>query len=344
MRLASIDWLRGVAVLCMILWHVVDAWTVPARDPLTFALLGFIGGWAAPLFLLLTGVSIALAGDAQLRKGVDRGAASRRLQKRGWQIFVLAHLFRFQAFLFNINGRWNAILKPDILNILGLGMVAGAIAWRRATTPARAVAWLAAPSIVIVALLTPLARRWWWPTLLHPRFEAYIRPVGNFGVFSLFPWIALVLIGVLVGLELLKGERGFRTLAAAGLACIAAGVIGMFLPTPFTTTFWADSMSWFVIRLGLMLAMMVAAWLWTRRWPAQPGSPLVLLGRTSLFVYWVHVELAYGALSYPLHHALSLTQSLTGFAMLTVLMYLLGTLWHRRSAGPLVPSHMRVAE
>jgi len=32
MRLASVDWLRGLAVLCMILWHVVDAWTVPERD------------------------------------------------------------------------------------------------------------------------------------------------------------------------------------------------------------------------------------------------------------------------------------------------------------------------
>jgi uncharacterized membrane protein len=341
MRLASVDWLRGVAVLCMILWHVVDAWTVPARDPLTFTLLGFIGGWAAPLFLLLTGVSISLAGDAQLRKGVDRGAASRRLQKRGWQIFMLAHLFRFQAFLLNINGRWNAILKPDILNILGLGMVFGSIAWRRATTPARAVAWLAAPSIVIVALITPLARGWWWPTLLHPRLEAYIRPVGNFGVFSLFPWIALVLIGVLVGLELSKGERAFRTLTFAGVALIAVGTIGMLMPTPFPTTFWADSISWFVMRLGLMLAMMVAAWWWTRRWPAQPESPLVLLGRTSLFVYWVHVELAYGALSYPLHHALSLPQSLTGYAVLTVLMYFLASLWLHRDRSPLTPAHMR---
>ena len=131
MRLASVDWLRGIAVLCMILWHVVDAWTVPERDPIAFKILGFIGGWAAPLFLLLTGVSIALAGDAQMRKGRSRADASRALQKRGWQIFLLAHLFRFQSFLFNVNGRWNTILKPDILNILGLGMVAAAIAWRR---------------------------------------------------------------------------------------------------------------------------------------------------------------------------------------------------------------------
>ncbi len=342
MRLASVDWLRGVAVLCMILWHVVDAWTVPARDPMTFKILGFIGGWAAPLFLLLTGVSVALAGDASLRKGRTRAEASRALQRRGWLIFLLAHLFRFQAFLFNVNGRWNAILKPDILNILGLGMVAAAIAWRRATSPARVLAWLVLPSIVIVVLLTPLARDWWWPTLLHPRFEAYIRPVGNFGVFALFPWIALVLIGVVVGLELLKGEHAFRRLALTGLILLVIGTIGMFLPTPFATSFWTNSLSWFVMRLGLMLAMMVAAWLWTRRWPVNPSSPLVRLGRTSLFVYWVHVELAYGAISYPLHHALTLTQSLIGYAALTTVMYLLATRWQQRTRGLLIPAHMRV--
>ena len=30
------------------------------------------------------------------------------------------------------------------------------------------------------------------------------------------------------------------------------------------------------------------------------------LGRTSLFIYWIHVELVYGLISLPLHRALSL--------------------------------------
>ena len=90
-----------------------------------------------------------------------------------------------------------------------------------------------------------------------------------------------------------------------------------------------------------MLAMLVGASLWTRRWPAKPASPLVLLGRTSLFVYWVHVEIAYGVLSYPLHRALSLGQSLAGYAGLTVVMYLLASLWLQRGRGSLTPAHMR---
>jgi hypothetical protein len=37
-------------------------------------------------------------------------------------------------------------------------------------------------------------------------------------------------------------------------------------------------------------------------------------------VYWVHVALAYGAFSAPLHQALSLPWALFAFALLTLLM------------------------
>jgi hypothetical protein len=69
---------------------------------------------------------------------------------------------------------------------------------------------------------------------------------------------------------------------------------------------------------------------------------MIVFGRTSLFVYWVHVELAYGNFSYALHHALTLPWSIAGYAGLTLLMLLAARLWMRHGPrGPLVPSHMR---
>jgi uncharacterized membrane protein len=198
-RLRYIDWLRGVAVLFMVMWHSIDAWTVQTgRESWAFTLILFAAGWAAPLFLLLAGVSVSLAAGARTKRGIARAEASWGLQKRGWQIFLLAHVFRFQSFLLNPNGTWNSILKPDILNILGLGLVAAAYCWRYAVSPKRAAGWLVGPALLVLAL-TPLSREWWWPTLLHVRFEAYIRPVGNFGVFSIFPAVAYVFVGAFVG-------------------------------------------------------------------------------------------------------------------------------------------------
>src|SRR5262245_31635841 len=99
-RKPHIDWVRGIAVLLMILWHAIDSWTVlDHRDTAAFVTVAFLGGWAAPLFVFLAGVSVPLAGGARMRRGLSRRAAAWTIQKRGWEIFLLAHVFRFQSFL-----------------------------------------------------------------------------------------------------------------------------------------------------------------------------------------------------------------------------------------------------
>src|SRR5437870_265257 len=114
-RRLYIDWLRGVAALVMIMWHSIDSWTAQetmVRESAMFGTITFLAGWAAPLFLFLAGVSLPLAGAARMARGLGRRAASAMLQRRGWQVFLIAHLFRLQSFLLNPNGRWNGLLKP----------------------------------------------------------------------------------------------------------------------------------------------------------------------------------------------------------------------------------------
>jgi uncharacterized membrane protein len=337
-RRTYIDWLRGLAVLIMMEWHAVDAWTAStAREGGAFRLASLVGGWAAPLFLFLAGVAIPLAGAARMRKsGVDQRGAAAALERRGWQVFALAHLFRFQSFLFDLSASWSSIFKPDILNILGLGLVAAAFGWGRATTQKKLTLFLVIPAAVVV-LVSPWSRAWEWPAALHPRLEAYIRPVGNYGVFTLFPWIAFVFAGAFAGAQVARerdpaADRGFHVrMAAAGLAIAGAGVLGKSLPAPFAASeFWSTSISFFLIRIGVMTIALAAAWLWLQRPSSRRWSPLVVFGRTSLFVYWVHVGLAYGAFSAPLHRALSLAGSMVAFFALTLLMLGLAVWWQKR--------------
>jgi uncharacterized membrane protein len=335
MRRPYIDWLRGLAVLIMMEWHALDAWTAAdARNTEAFRLATLLGGWAAPLFLFLAGVAIPFAGASKMRKnGGDRQAAAFALEVRGWQVFALAHLFRFQSFLFDLSAPWSSLFKPDILNILGLGLVAAAFCWGRATTPRRAVVALVVPAAIIV-LVTPWSLVWSWPAFLYPRLEAYIRPVGNLGVFTIFPWIAFVFIGAYAG-QLISAarpaaaERAFHVkLGAAGLAITAAGWVGSHLPAPFAASeFWTTSLSFFLIRMGVMTFGLGAAWAWMQRPASARWSPLVVFGRTSLFVYWVHVALAYGAFSAPLHRALPFGWAIVAFAGLVGLMLGLAIWW-----------------
>jgi hypothetical protein len=265
---------------------------------------------------------------------------------RGWQVFLLAHLFRFQSFLLSPNAAWNGLLKPDILNVLGLGMVMAAFAWGRATTPHSRLVWLLLPAIVVAVILTPWAPDWWWPSLLHPRLEGYLRVVGGNAVFSLFPAVAYVFAGTFVGSLLVEStsrtESRFLARAAwvgQGLLALATG--SMFVPLPPGVERWTGPALIVTLRVGAMLlALNVMRALLAGR-TLGPSNPMLALGRASLIVYWVHVELAYGNISYPLHKALSLGWALAGYAALTLAMYGLALRWLRRPRGtPLVPVHM----
>jgi uncharacterized membrane protein len=346
-RRVYIDWLRGLAVLFMVLWHVVDSWHVQAgRDTRLFAAIVFFAGWAAPMFLFLAGVSLPMAVGARVARGIDRAAAVRVAMTRGWQVFLLAHLFRFQSFLLSPNAAWNGILKPDILNVLGLGMVMAAFAWGRATTRRGRLVWLLLPALVVAIVLTPWTRDWWWPSLLHPRLEGYIRVADGNAVFSLFPAAAYVFAGAFAGSLLDESpprtEGRFHTRAAlVGLGLLALALGSMLVPLAPGVQHWTGPALIVALRVGAMLlALAVMRALLARR-SLGPASPMVALGRASLIVYWVHVELAYGNISYPLHKALSPGWALTGYALVTLAMYGLAQWWLRRPRGrPLVPAHM----
>ena len=59
--------------------------------------------------------------------------------------------------------------------------------------------------------------------------------------------------------------------------------------------YWHTSPSFFIIRIGMLLLLTAFAHGWCRWGPAEWGfSPLIQLGKTSLLVYWVHIELVYG--------------------------------------------------
>lgn len=349
-RRMYVDWLRGGAVWCMVLWHVIDAWHVPSgRDTEAFGAIGFFAGWAAPLFLFLAGLSLPMAGEAQLLRGRDRADVVFALVRRGWVVFLLAHLFRFQSFLLSPASAWNGLLKPDILNVLGLGLVFAALAWGRADSAGARIRWLLLPAIAIAFVVTPWAGEWWWPSLLHPRLEGYIRIAGGNAVFSLFPAVAYVFAGMFAGGVMTAagtaGERAvlLRMGTAGGL--LLATTLGLsFVALPVPVHEWTAQGVIVVLRVGAMLLALGMVGRLLLRFPPSTSSPMIVLGRASLIVYWVHVELAYGNVSYPLHRALTLPYAFAGFLLTMAAMYVLARWWLARAPGRgLIPRHMRAS-
>src|SRR5262245_22598667 len=113
--------------------HAYDAWLQPAsRATRFYARSRLLGGYPAPLFLFLAGLSLALVASRQ----ADPGGAFRTGMRRGLEIFGLALLFRL--WMFASAGFTGApdLLRVDVLNCIGLSMVlVSAVAlrgsWRR---------------------------------------------------------------------------------------------------------------------------------------------------------------------------------------------------------------------
>ena len=117
-RRGYLDWLRGVAVLIMVEAHTFDAWTATAdRATPLYRFFILIGGFGAPAFLFLAGIALSLAIGSRLRKGAEPRAALRLARRRGWQIFGLAFLFRFQSFVISQGAPITLLLRassPDV--------------------------------------------------------------------------------------------------------------------------------------------------------------------------------------------------------------------------------------
>jgi uncharacterized membrane protein len=319
-RRGYLDWLRGVAVLIMIEAHLLDSWTGgPDRETRVFALAMILGGMGAPLFLFLAGVSDPLSAASKLRRTGNVRAASAGVVRRGFEVFGLAFLFRMQAWVLGWSSP-RALLKVDILNIMGPSIAAAGGLWGLARSTRGRVAVFVAATVGLV-FFTPIIRNAQIGSLPDP-IEAYIRPIPYLTNFVFFPWAAFVFAGAIAGVLLEQSPPGGESrllvrLTAAGLAVAVLSYGLSYAPTPYpSSNFWTTSPAYFFIRAGILTAAIGVA----HAWHSRPGgafkwSPLSQLGRTSLFIYWIHVEMVYGLISLPLHKALTLRQALVAYAL-----------------------------
>ena len=323
-RRTYLDVLRGIAVLVMMEAHVIDSWTrEPDRHQHYFRQSMVLGGFAAPLFLFVAGIGVAMSASSKARRLGDERAAARMVRNRGLQIFGLAFLFRLQSVVLSNGEAWT-LLKVDILNIMGLAIAACALLWRAASSArARLVLFSAATASIVLA--SPAIRAMDWLSGLPDPIEGYIRPIPGLTNFSLLPWAAFVTAGVVIGILLDQARtresdrRVNLWLGAAGaLLAFAAWRASFQPPLDPRSAFWTTSASFFFIRLGLMTTCLTAAYVWELRPWAHRWSPVQLLGRSSLFVYWIHVEMVYGLVSLPLHHAFSLTGAWVALGIFSV--------------------------
>ncbi len=334
-RLTFLDWTRGLAAAIMLQGHVFHSFTrSDLRSDGPYVISQFFGGLGPAIFLVLTGITLGFLMDRRQRQELpafERWVAALR---RAGYLLMLAFLFRFQLWVFAAGqSPWTDLFKVDVLNCMGVTIAL--ISVMAIFTTADRVRLCAVLGIVI-AVASPVISTldWSW---VAPGVANYFVP--NYNFFAFFPWAAFIAFGVSIGslLRLAKPEEMNRVMQWMGLGGLGLLVGGQYFSN-FPSSIYAKSEFWLnspwliLMKLGAVLLVMSAAFVWTEYGVKNSWSWVRQLGTTSLLVYWVHIELVYGRWFGSWKESLS-TPAVVAFAatliVAMVLLSLLKTRWNK---------------
>lgn len=336
-RLAFIDWVRGFAAVIMLQGHVFDSFTRKGlRNDGPFVLSQFLGGMPPAIFLLLTGITFAFLMDSQERKNAKPWQRIVAALKRSRYLFLLAFLFRIQMYVFGFpTSPAGELLRVDILNCMGMAMLLFAPMAVFSTFERIRLCLILGLVIAGLAPAISMIPEGSVPWIVR----SYFFPSYNY--FGFFPWAAYLAFGLAFGsiLRVVKREDLARVMEwSLGIGLGVAGLSYYFSNLPYSiytkSEFWLNSPALVLIKLGVVLAMLSAAYLWVNLGALERWSLFRQLGTTSLLVYWVHIEIVYGRWFGIWKEGLSVPQVLVYTALLIVLMTLLSVMRTRiKSVG-----------
>ena len=260
--------MRGLAVVIMIQCHTFNSLTrMDLRDGGPYVLTQFVGGMAAPLFLLMAGMTTAFQMESLERREPNRWRRWLISLKRAGYILAIAFTFRFTNWVFSMpHASATELTKVDILNCMGVGMAVLAVG---AVFRSDARVRFAVIAGCAIAAAAPLMTNLPWggaPALLRE----YLVPGPGRGRFPFFPFVAYIAFGQAIGAVVKRAaaERFDRLMQWSMLIGFSMIFIGQYFSNiPYSiytnANFWTDSPALVVIRVGICLMIMAGAYLWT---------------------------------------------------------------------------------
>lgn len=294
-RLGSVDLLRGLVMIVMVLDHTRDYVHVAGLtgDPTNLAtttpilfLTRWVTHYCAPIFVFLAGVGASL----QHSRGMSTRDLSRFLVTRGlWLIVLEATVIRVTTwfnvdygFLANLQVIWTlgvsmialaALIHVPLRVIAGLGLAM--IVLHNAFDGIRVMSWQGPGSPVPSAL----AKLW---ILLHQPAE-FFPVLGDsspvvFVIYPLVPWVGVIAVGYVFGaIYTLDPARRRTLLLRIGLGLIAAFIVIR------ATNLYGDPRPW---SLQSTVLFSVFSFVNTTKYPVSLLYLLMTLGPAVLALAW----------------------------------------------------------
>jgi len=236
---------------------------------------------AAPIFLLLVGVSMALATHARRARGAPARQLVEQSVRRGLIIALWGYAVNLLVFFNGDN--WRDVFALDVLQCIGIGMVLFAPIAVCAPTLSLL------PLAVILGWGGQYADRLWLPgyagTVLNGR--------PDIAYFPLLPWLGYLPIGILAGRALARWRSDVKTLDRLmwGLPPIGLICWGMLVFIPPTLGYRHPRLAFMLFSLGVIAWLAAGLYGWGRIVNGRLVSRfnwLRYMGRETLMLYILH--------------------------------------------------------
>jgi uncharacterized membrane protein len=311
-RIASIDWMRGLVMVLMVIDHASmafdgghldeDSAMYPGAATMALPAGEFLTRWlthiCAPTFVFLAGVALALSVERRVAKGVSAWAIDKSILTRGAIIALL------DPTLISLgSGRWTL----QVLLAIGLSMIC--------MVPLRRLpSWLLLAFGLGWIFLGEFPTGWVWhpPGSSSPLAALFVGTYGGENLvikYPLIPWLSMMMLGWVLGRHMLEFAAGKARVSPqavlwiTGVVALALFVVvralhgygDMFLPrTADTWQQWLHvskyppSLTYATLELGLLslslaFLMAIEPYIGVRK-----NGVFLVFGQTAMFFYIVH--------------------------------------------------------
>jgi uncharacterized membrane protein len=345
-RIATIDWMRGLVMVLMVIDHASMAFdahhvahdSALYEDASTMALPAaeFFTRWithiCAPTFVFLAGTALALSIERRVLKGMNAWAIDKNILIRGAIIALM------DPTLISFGSGWWTF---SVLTAIGVSMMCMAPLRRLPTWGLLTVGvgWI---------VLGEIPTGWLWHPPGNPSVMAAfaVAPYGTDSLsikYPLFPWLAVMVLGWVFGRHLVRVGAGTTRVSGktilwiSGSVCLVvfaivrwiSGYGNMFLPRAddswqqwLHVSKYPPSLTYLTMELGILFLCLALLRTIEPRIGVRQNGVFLVFGQTAMFFYLLHrLVFEIPATRFGLRGAGDITTTYAVSAVLLVLLY-----------------------
>lgn len=339
-RLLFVDLLRGWALLVMIEVHVFNGFLQQElKETSWFNALNFVNGLVAPSFIFISGFAFMLASQRKLPEFRAFGYQFWRQIGRIVLIWLVGYSIHLPFLSISkmyreaTSEQWLNFMKVDVLQCIAAGLLL-LFLLRLLIKSDRAYNITLLVMGVFVIAVSPLMWKTDFAEYIWLPAANYLNPIHN-SLFPLFPWMAFMIAGALACSLYIKfkndgkEDQFFRNILWVSAAVI---IIAQTILTFQLMPAMKPNPVFFLERLAIVLCLLSFFRYYEIKRKTE-SSFVVDVGRESLLVYWLHLQVIYRKLVDDqsifsiVNHSFNFWQCLAATILLVLLMVLAAKLW-----------------